>query len=206
MQRVDYVIAGLAVLALLGSVIGVIWYEADEMTLYDVTVSERDGSADVWSTTLSGPGASDDETWNLPQRNITDISFIVSISSSPTLRDGTTQVEVTITSPAGETESATLDLAGIGADDDEDTIEFHIHAVPQNLNRVGAENRSAAVAMIETGLNGTGAWSLNAEIIQGGSQGPLGLQDEDVTVNVRAEFQFYRASAQAHVPDIGRAG
>ncbi len=206
MQRVDYVIAGLAVLALVGSVLGIIWYDEDEQTLYDVTVSENDDSADVWSTTLTGSDGSDDTTWSLDQQNITQIDFIIEISSSPSVRTDDTVVEIEITSPSGETETVTLELTGTGADDDEETVEFTIHSVPSGLDSVSADNRSAAAAMIEPGLNGTGEWSLTAETTSGGAQGPLGLQDEDVSVSVRAEYQFYQANANAHVPDISPAG
>ncbi len=215
MQRVDLVIIALAVVAVVGSAVGVVWYDAEGVNRFDVEVTEQEDSEPQWSTTLTGPDGRDSNTWPLETQNITQVTFTISISSTLTPRTDDTIVTFTISHPDGNVTERDLTIpSNADSGSDEDTVEITIQDVPSGERRVLAQDADAALMgddgqpVVPASTNGTGEWRVDAEVTDGGATFVAGqnLGDEEVQVEVDVEYRYYTASAEPHVPDISPAG
>lgn len=215
MQRVDFVIIALVVVAVVGSVIGVAWYDSDGVTRYDVEVSQHEDSEAPWTTTLTGNGDSDDNSWTLETENLTELTFTVSISisSMTDMRSQDTDVTFVISHPDGNTTEQTIRIPEADTTGSEE-ISVEIQEVPRGERRVLATSEEGALLgedeqpLVPTTTNGTGEWTMDAEITAGGEvdlQG-VALGNEDVEIEVTLDYRYYMASAEPHVPDISPAG
>lgn len=219
MKRVDLVIIALVVVAVVGSAIGVTWYDSDGVSRYDVRIEEQEDSEDGWTTTLTGPGGADDNDWTLDRRNLTHVSFTISISSTLTPRTQDTEVTFEISHPDANisTQSTTLVIpSNADTGSDEDTVSFDIQEVPSGEGGVLAGSAAAALLddsgedlRVPATMNGTGEWTIDARVTAGGSSATIGgqtLGEENIQVDVDLVYRFYTARAEPQVPDISPAG
>jgi hypothetical protein len=207
MQRADYVIAAIALVALVGSLLGVALYDEPEFRRYDVRVVTHSGSEEIFQVSLTGNGDSDSDTWNLTTANITQAQFTISIQggAAGTLRPDPTTVEVVLIAPNGDEQRSTLSLSGTGQQSDSATVTMEFHELPRSHDRVLARDAASALddddePRIPTGLDATGDWTIEATITGGGG---LAVSPETVTVRVQAEYDYYSATAVPHLPDPG---
>lgn len=216
MQRIDLVIAGIAILALAGSLLGVALYDEPEFRRYDVRVVEESGTQQVYTGTVTGPGDEDHEDWPFDVLNVTGITFEIEISGNIALREPNTQVLVRITGPQDQTDEVTLSLSGTGLQSESGRIEFDeddLNPMPEGKSRVLARNAAEALQddevqeAIPVGHNGIGGWMIHVEIVQGGAiMDPLlgtPVQEESVGVTITANYTHYSSRAQVHLPDPG---
>lgn len=209
MQTVDILIGVFAVIALGGSVVGVVLYEpsaASEFGVFYSTETHELGSED---TSVSGGGpnggtSSAEVTHDIGISNLTELVFEVQVTSQSALpaRSAALSITVTVTDPNGTETREDGSISGTGTST---TIEVRV----PNLNEVPVDGaiqaeslEAAATQANETnvGTNGIGEWTVTVEVTY-----PAGLAAESGTVTSTPRATHYHSEVRAEVPDISPA-
>jgi hypothetical protein len=187
-------IAALALIALIGSVLGVLLYEVPENPEWDVRFTET--AATSWFTG-SYTGAATD-TRALDQENVTLVRFEMTATGDAPVRPQAVTVTVTITPPTGagpaKTMSATLGSPTGGSATA--SVEFPYFIPADYTTR--ASDAGAALADAPANTTATGDWRIQVQVA-----GATAV--ETVTVGVTGTYRFYVAAATERLPDLSPA-
>lgn len=205
MLKVDLLIGGVIVAAVLLSVLGVATYErAPGAIEFDVLWSTSGDGTPSTSTSRSGPGAMT-VTVPLEFANVSAMTWTLTISGAgPRAQPVTWTAEVE--APNGtvsEPQTGTLPQ-GAGTATGNPEFEFSIQPVPEDGSATAA-NESLARDGLGDDYNATagqGEWVVRVQI-SGGQAPPLGLPGgEGYTLRVDGEATVFAASVTASVPDV----
>lgn len=203
MQRIDLLIGGALLLAIVLSIAGAATYE-----------DERRGSAFTvtWRTqTLAGDVAAQTATATefpfnmaLAAQNLTTVTFAFDIAA-PAARAQPTAVRIEVTPPnATEPHVAEGSVPAGGPTGVVFSVPFEVGVLPTTRTTTGASPEDAIVTLTRDHAtsNGTGEWRA-VVLLAPGAPGPLGGL-ETYTVSVTAELVAYFAEVQIQTPEVGR--
>lgn len=200
MERIDLVIVVLAVVAVGGSVAGLLTYEGGGLKTYvmQFEAHELDGQED--DATIQGSG-SEEFTFTVDQANLTQVEVEATVSTSDArLSDRDVQLEVE--SPEGETRTKEATISS-GAGSVEVTLSsaWGISDVPpdheEQATSADAVRRQAIRDHRHT--NGTGEWVATVTISGGDVQDPASF---DVIVSLAGSYFDVHVSQKT--PDVQR--
>lgn len=207
MQTADIAIGVLAVVAVLGSALGIALYDAPDDLTWDISyrTDPHDLGEQVLETTLTGDGSEDSETWVLEADNVTEVRFGLLVSGSAA-RAGAVSVEFEIEAPNGASATETVTLAEGAGQTADGTLTVDVGFPADLPTEVNATSREAAVEQVPVSDEGTGNWTVTVRITQEGGLPVVGGQPEQVTITVTAEeYTAYTAELVVRSPDLSPA-
>lgn len=201
MQRIDALLVGVLVLAVVLSAAGAVTYDDDRLASFDVTWATSAEDVDIAAATHSGSGEVE-TTVAIERENLTHLTFTLSIGGGA-VRLQPTAVHVDILSPTNDTTSAEAELPAGPTASIEVPIDIDLTEAP-NATRVSASSLDAARGSLRSSFSstlGTGTWRIVASFAPG-APGPLG--DEAHTVGGTVTLTSYEADVTPVSPEVGR--
>ena len=202
MQRVDFLIIGVLVVAGIGSALGALTYQdARGGGAFTVEWTTRDVAVEAAPASHSGAG---DVELTVPvvEENVTRLALTVSISSS-TARLQPTQVRVEVTPPDGNGSMVEETTIPVGASGNvEVPFTFDLGSVP-DVDRVSAASPDAAAAQLaqeHARTNGTGEWRVVVSIAPA-APGPVGGAEAH-TIGATGTATVYAANVRPMAPEV----
>lgn len=184
MEKIDLLIAGLAVLAVVGSAVGWVTY-SPSFQQFTVTFTEEahDGVSDA-SDSLDG-GGSTTLPLGLSRHNVTEVEIEVTVETQDNIVEQRT-VDVSVEGPMGrwtDSDSDTLDPPG--PDQVSFTFTFDISELPADFE---TQARSVQAALNTANatfghMNGTGTWNVTVDVT-GGTPPLTASYDVSAVMNV----------------------
>lgn len=198
MEKIDGAIAALAVVAVVGSGIGLLTYQEDVVQA-GVTFPTETATVGTRTETLD-PDASRSFTFQVDLHNLTEVR--VDLSADP---DGAVLQPQTVTveleGPGGET-ATDSDETGVGVDPGAVTLRatHAFEAAPDGFSTEGSSLMAIRMEVSETHTRteGTGDWTVTATI-SGGAAAPNTVYSVEATLRATV----YRADVAPSTPGPG---
>lgn len=196
MEKIDAVIAVLAVVAVVGSAVGLTTYESGIKTFnvgFPTSTVDQEETA-----TLDGPGEATLE-FDVTQRNLTWVNFTIEVSTDDALSQGRS-VDVEAEAPNGTTMGGSGTLSGAGGDSVTVELAFPVRKVPG-----GFETQARSIDDVFSDLNathahdnGTGTWTVDVTV----SGGPA-ISTATYDIAGTLEARFFEAEVTPRTVDPG---
>lgn len=203
LQRIDVLIVASLVVAAAGSAIGVIAYEDDRFSTFNVEWIARSEEMEIPGGGTAGAGPGEVELTLLVTRaNLTRIVFDLTLGGDP-VRVQPTAVRVDIVSPANNTTSAEDELPAGPTSSIDIPIELDVGSAPDATTARGSSLEVAREALNATASSdfGVGTWTIRASFAP---TTPNALGGESYTARGTATLHYYEAELSLVGPEVGR--
>ncbi len=178
MNRVDGIILGIGAIVLIASVMGVIFYEDDTETRFNIAWSEGDAQ-ELDAITDSVEAGSHEYTVDIDGDLIHTVTFRVSIESSGSTLTGD-DVTAAAQGPQDQTGDCTFTIPALESDGSCDA-DVDVNPEPTVPTARGADASSAEERALEEGSSeeGVGSWTVTVDIDEGTE---VGTPSYEVTI------------------------
>lgn len=200
MERIDLAIVVLAVVAVGGSVAGLLTYEGGGLNTYVMNFEAHELEPDPQNDQVTGSGDAE-FTFTVDRANITEVTVETVVGTSDpvlTARD----VQVTVESPNGSTGS---DNGEIGSDVGGGSVTLTTTVAVSEVPADHEEQATSAEAVRRQAIRDhshtmeTGDWMVTVEISGGSSQDPATFD-----VDARLTVGYFDVHIQQQTPDVER--
>lgn len=203
MQRIDVLIVAALVVAGAASAIGVMTYEDDRATAFEIAWALQTTEVEAPEVGIAGGGGRVEPTIDVVQQNVTSIGFMVTITGDAA-RVQPTSVLVEVISPTNNTTSVEDELPAGPTSSIEVPVEVLLASIPDATTITGPSLDAARVALNATLSSslGMGTWTIRVTFAPS-APGPLGGV-ESYDVAVLAAIEHYEGTLSLVGPGVGR--